>query len=88
MLSTLFLLVTPCAVFLLLKLCTVCYNLFFHPLRKVPGPKIAAATDLYKIYFDLIVRGGLLAHIETLHKKYGTTLLTANSLDSVMFQGL
>ncbi|THV04023.1 cytochrome P450 [Dendrothele bispora CBS 962.96] len=64
-------------VFLLLKLRTVWYNLFLHPLKNVPGPKLAAATDLYKIYYDLIIRGGLLEQIEKLHKQYGPVIRIA-----------
>ncbi|KAJ6599961.1 cytochrome P450, partial [Mycena vulgaris] len=43
----------------------------FSPLRKVPGPWLAAYTHWYKAYFDLILDGGFLAHLEWLHKKYG-----------------
>ncbi|KAF5360317.1 hypothetical protein D9758_009123 [Tetrapyrgos nigripes] len=77
MFSTTVILAAPCAGLLLLELGTVCYNLFFHPLRNVPGPKMAAATNLYKIYYDLIIRGGLLSQIEKLHKRYGPVMRIA-----------
>ncbi|THU95912.1 cytochrome P450 [Dendrothele bispora CBS 962.96] len=47
------------------------YRLVFHPLRKFPGPWLAAATDYYAGYFDLVKGGQLLSHIEKLHLKYG-----------------
>ncbi|KAK7454005.1 hypothetical protein VKT23_011516 [Stygiomarasmius scandens] len=69
--------VAVCFTFVVFQLRDVYYNLFLHPLRHVPGPKLAAATDLYKIYYDLIVRGGLLNQIEKLHKKYGPVIRIA-----------
>ena len=48
------------------------YRAFFHPLRKVPGPKLAAATYLYEFYYDIILGGRYIFKIEKLHKKYGT----------------
>lgn len=49
----------------------VIYRLFFHPLAKFPGPKLAAATDLYEVYFNVIKRGMFLWEIESMHKQYG-----------------
>ncbi|KAJ7499985.1 cytochrome P450, partial [Mycena latifolia] len=42
-----------------------------NPLRKVPGPWLAAQTHWYKAYFDLILDGGFLDHLKWLHKNYG-----------------
>jgi hypothetical protein len=47
------------------------YHLYFHPLSKFPGPKIAAATFLYEFYYDVIKSGMYLWEIERMHEKYG-----------------
>ncbi|QDS74140.1 hypothetical protein FKW77_001144 [Venturia effusa] len=47
----------------------IIYNLFFHPLRKFPGPKLAAATQLYTSYANC--RGRPFQHLKALHDKYG-----------------
>lgn len=47
------------------------YRLTWHPLAKFPGPKLAAASNLYGAFFDL---GGDTSYIKTfpaLHDKYG-----------------
>ncbi|KAJ5682420.1 cytochrome P450 [Penicillium macrosclerotiorum] len=50
------------------------YNLYFHPLRKFPGPKIAAITPLYEYYFDLFKHGMYIWEIEKMHAKYGPVI--------------
>ncbi|KAH0588957.1 hypothetical protein H2248_004739 [Termitomyces sp. 'cryptogamus'] len=47
------------------------YRLFYHPLSKFPGPRLAAITDLYSAYYDLVLDGVLLDHLEHLHRTYG-----------------
>ncbi|KAB8231208.1 cytochrome P450 [Aspergillus alliaceus] len=46
-------------------------RLYFHPLSKIPGPKLAAATHLYEWYYDIILVGKYLLEIERMHEKYG-----------------
>lgn len=50
------------------------YRVFFHPLRKIPGPKLAAITHWYEIYYDVIRPGQYNFKILELHKKYGPIL--------------
>ncbi|KAL0573598.1 hypothetical protein V5O48_008357 [Marasmius crinis-equi] len=47
------------------------YRVFFHPLRKFPGPRLAAASTLYEAYYDIIQDGSFLEHLHWLHDVYG-----------------
>lgn len=50
---------------------TVFARLFLSPIRRVPGPKLAAATRWYEFYYEVILKGQYTFHIQDLHKKYG-----------------
>lgn len=45
-------------------------RLVFHPLAKVPGPRLAGLTKWYEFYYDVICDGEYLKHIEGLHATY------------------
>lgn len=51
---------------------TLIYNVLFHPLRKYPGPKLAAATDLLQTYHAII--GDEPTWTTRMHEKYGEVL--------------
>ena len=61
-----------CAGFLIVyNVALVICRIYFHPLSHIPGPKIAAATQCYEFYFDVIKGGQYVFKIEDLQKKYG-----------------
>ncbi|KAK5988013.1 Cytochrome P450 monooxygenase hepH [Cladobotryum mycophilum] len=51
----------------------IVYRLFFHPLAKFPGPRLAAATRWYEAYYELFHKGGsqFAPKIRELHSQYG-----------------
>ncbi|KAJ0308585.1 hypothetical protein Brms1b_009463 [Colletotrichum noveboracense] len=55
---------------------SVCiYNLFFHPLAKYPGPRLAAATPLWLV--SAIIGGRQPDDTLKLHEKYGPVVRTS-----------
>ncbi|KAJ6031900.1 benzoate 4-monooxygenase cytochrome P450 [Penicillium herquei] len=51
--------------------CLIINRLFFCPLAKFPGPKLAAMTRWYEMYYDVIKGGQFMFEIERMHKIYG-----------------
>lgn len=49
----------------------VVWRLFFHPLSKFPGPRLAAATRWYEFYQDVVLGGVTPKGWPELHKRYG-----------------
>ena len=47
------------------------YRLYLSPLAKIPGPRPAALTGGYEMYYDLIQNARFPWKIEELHKQYG-----------------
>ncbi|KAL0264722.1 hypothetical protein SLS55_000673 [Diplodia seriata] len=50
------------------------YRLFFHPIAKFPGPKLAGLTYWYETYHDFLRGGKYTEKISDLHDKYGEHL--------------
>ena len=57
--------------YLVYGVCLAIYRIYFHPLAKFPGPKLAAATLWYEFYFDVIKRGKFAWEIRKMHEIYG-----------------
>ncbi|KAH8701276.1 putative cytochrome P450 [Phaeosphaeriaceae sp. PMI808] len=49
----------------------VIYRLYFSPIARFPGPKLAAITGLYEFWYDAIRGGKYLWEVEKMHEKYG-----------------
>jgi len=59
------------AVFLVLALiiAVATYRILFHPLASIPGPKLAALSNIWQAYY---ARNGRMLELgKTLHAKYG-----------------
>ncbi|KAI9653246.1 MAG: hypothetical protein M1821_007677 [Bathelium mastoideum] len=50
---------------------TVVYRLYFHPLAKFPGPKIAAVSRLYEFWYQGVKRTEFPEKIKQMHERYG-----------------
>ena len=57
-------------------------RLYFSPVAKFPGPKLAALTFWYEFYYDVVKRGRYTWKIIELHEQYGkmnTSLLLSKA---------
>lgn len=67
--KTVLLLVLACSAFQLVK---ALYNISpLHPLSRIPGPRLAAATYIPEIYHDVIKYGRYTRRIRVMHEEYG-----------------
>jgi hypothetical protein len=55
------------------------YRLYLSPLARYPGPKLAALSNWYEFYYDVILQGNFTFHIQELHKQYGMALALYSS---------
>lgn len=53
------------------------YRLYFHPLAKFPGPRLAALTRWYECYHDLYHRGMYIWRVGEMHDRYGESFFYA-----------
>lgn len=51
------------------------FNLYLHPLRKIPGPKLAAMTSWPDFYYDVVKEGSYLFEIRKIHESHGESRL-------------
>jgi hypothetical protein len=65
------LMLTIFILFLLYLVGVVFYRLYLSPISKFPGPKLASATYLYELYYDIVKRGKYTFKIRDLHAEYG-----------------
>lgn len=63
------------AIWVLGRILVILYRLTWHPLAKFPGPKWAAVTSAYELYYDAIKGGQYTFEIIRMHEKYGKSLI-------------
>ena len=47
------------------------HRLWLSPISHIPGPKLAALTQYYEFYYDVVLGGQYTFKILNMHKKYG-----------------
>jgi hypothetical protein len=55
----------------------LCYRIFFHPLSKFPGPRLAAITKFWHIYQSRNSTNYLV--MDEMYQKYGTVVRTGEA---------
>ena len=55
-------------------------RLYFSPIAKFPGPKLAAATFWYEFYFDVVQSGTYTWQIQKMHEEYGMLYVASTAL--------
>jgi len=65
------LIVAVAAISALYLLYGVINRLFLSPIAKIPGPRLAALTGWYEVYYDIVKPAVFPWHLQKLHAKYG-----------------
>ena len=71
--STTLRLILPATLLLLWGTLLAIYRLFFSPLTKFPGPKLAAVTGWVETYHDVFRGGQLIFKLGEWHERYGSS---------------
>ncbi|KAI0118668.1 cytochrome P450 [Nemania sp. FL0031] len=50
---------------------TALYRLYLSPLAKIPGPRLAALTEWFECYYDVVLPAQYVFKIKELHAQYG-----------------
>nr|AET79203.1 elymoclavine monooxygenase [Claviceps paspali] len=66
---------TACVAAVLPFVAAAVYNVWFHPLRTVPGPRLAAVTDFYAFYWNYIRGEGYSKQFDSLHRRYDSPVI-------------
>jgi hypothetical protein len=66
--------ISSCLLLLIYVVGLAVYRLYLSPLARFPGPKLAALSNWYEFYYDVILQGKFTFHISDLHKQYGMAL--------------
>lgn len=69
------------ALFLCWSIHIAIHRLYFSPLAKFPGPKLAALTYWYEFYYDCVCHGRFSWDIQRMHDKHGLLFSGKNSKD-------
>jgi hypothetical protein len=51
------------------------WRLYFSPIAQFPGPRLAALTQWYEVYYDLFKGGQFIFKLLELHEQYGIVIL-------------
>ena len=60
------------------------WRLYLSPLAKFPGPKLAALTQWYEFYYNIIKPGVFFREIERMHEIYGMSFLSLTKIFASM----
>lgn len=61
-------------VLLLYAVIVAVQRLYLSPISHIPGPRLAALTQYYEFYYDIILGGKYTFKILEMHKKYGSVV--------------
>ncbi|KAF8463077.1 cytochrome P450 [Kalaharituber pfeilii] len=62
------------ALILLYPIGLILYRLYFHPLARFPGPKLAAITSWYEVYWNVVKDGQACYKRKQWHEQYGPVI--------------